>query len=762
MNLNKFNGIVKDIQSFADDEFEVVSDSQTGEIIFNRNRKTVSITVYEDENEMVMVKYDGFEMPYIKYLKENLAQLNILAAKLDQKYTKEHEDRQESFINPKSILYNEINDPKEDYSLELLEKEIEGQFYNGTKICFVTADAGHGKSMLLREFQHKKAKEYLNNKSKYLFLHIDLHGRDLVRLNEAIMFELGEIRIQGLYYSSILTLVKKKLIVLGIDGFDELTVEIGGEKALGSLSSFVKLMDGNGVLIAASRRAFFDTQNYIKQTGILRNTIGGGCLFNEIKIKNWDKEQCVQYLINYTYDEKDYDDLLKVLKADNPLLARPYLFTKLVNYSFDDNILPKEFIKKSDNHLDTINEIIDAFIEREVLKFSPKDEISGKPYLTFDQHIVFLATIAEEMWDNKKDCMSKENIQLLLTILLQEWCIEEDVKHKVLRMVESHALLVSVDDNDRRFDHEEFKNYFLSIALKNKILDAIQTEKWDKVYRFLFIAQLPNAVADYLAKTLDNNVKINVIKGLLSIIRKEWKPTYIQPNVGTLIPYLLDKIQITEIVVINEVIFSSLIFESKKLQNISFNNCTFTNISFRATDFERVQFINCNFSGLRIIGNNRFVEVNMQDCIINDLSYSNDGQEYVSEYSPIRIYNKLEEYRIGSKDCHNEVVNDEYEPTEFYKTIKKFINKFSKTTWIYKKNIEESSKYISNNSKMVIDEVVPLLEKYDIITTHTDSKTKQALTVSYGLNYEISEVLKAEDDKTSKLNEFWIKVKEHA
>ena len=62
---------------------------------------------------------------------------------------------------------------------------------------------------------------------------------------------------------------------------------------------------------------------------------------------------------------------------------------------------------------------------------------------------------------------------------------------------------------------------------------------------------------------------------------------------------------------------------------------------------------------------------------------------------------------------------------------------------------------------MVIDEIIPLLENYGIITAHTDSKTKQALTVSYGLNYEISEILKAEDDTRSKLHGFWIEVKKH-
>ena len=42
MNLNKFNDIIKDIQSFADDEYEVIAEAKTGEITFNRNRIIVN------------------------------------------------------------------------------------------------------------------------------------------------------------------------------------------------------------------------------------------------------------------------------------------------------------------------------------------------------------------------------------------------------------------------------------------------------------------------------------------------------------------------------------------------------------------------------------------------------------------------------------------------------------------------------------------------------------------------------------------------
>ena len=773
MKTEKFNDILRDIRSFADDEYDVLPDERTNQILFVRNGKNISISLSNDpETDALMVREDGMDgfIAYNRYLKDNLAHLDILARKLIQKYRLEDNDTMSCFVDPKSVLYTEINEQIPGNALEVLENEIHNEYYVGTKVCFVTADAGHGKSMLLKQFQFKKANDYLEGKSKCLFLHIDLHGHDLERLDEAIMFELGKMRISGLFYSSVLTLVRKGFIVLGIDGFDELTVEIGSQKALGSLSSFVSLMEGDGILIAASRRTFFDTQAYVKQTKMLRN-IAQGCLFNEIKIQNWKREECVSYMkmMQCDYTENDYDALVNTMGADNPLLLRPYLFTKLIKLSSEEHIKPAVFVKKSDNNLDSINGVIEAFIRREVNKFSPKD-IEGNQYLSFEQHILFLAAVAEEMWDNNKDFISKDNAQVLLTILLQEWNFDdEDNKRRVLRMIESHALLISIDGTDRRFGHEDFKNYFLSIALKNKLLYAVKNDTWDLVYRFLLNTQLPDSVADFLAKGLDN--KLEIVKGLLNcVVKKEWKPTYIQPNVGTLIPYILNSVNIEPMLTIEDVVFSSLIFENKKLGNIEFSRCTFTNICFHNTDLSHVRFKDCTFSGLKINGlNNRFNNVELHGYIdIRDLSYSEDGIEYYSEYSPSQIKKMLASYNIVQSDDEVDKSNtiedsgQEYKPTEFYRTLKKFINKFSKTTWIYEKNIKEGLKTISTNPQMVLDEIIPLLLKNDIIRTHEDKRTKQASSIAYGLNYGIDEILRAEDDVTSPLNDFWKEVKQHS
>lgn len=80
--------------------------------------------------------------------------------------------------------------------------------------------------------------------------------------------------------------------------------KLGEKLALGSLTSLITKMDGRGVLIAASRRTFFNTQDYLKRARILQTKIRLEGEFDEIKIKDWNREQCIAYLLKfYSFNE---------------------------------------------------------------------------------------------------------------------------------------------------------------------------------------------------------------------------------------------------------------------------------------------------------------------------------------------------------------------------------------------------------------------------------------------------------------------------
>ena len=762
--MNKLEEIRREIASFADDENDVLIERDT--IVFERFGKTLSFRIFE-KDEVLYVLYNGKELRYTTFLAKEIARLDILADKLLQTNVDSL-----TYIDTTASLHR-IDQQLQTTGLKALEKECKDLLWSGTRICFVTADAGHGKTVLLHKFQQEIAQKYLNGESNYLFLHIDLHGRDLVRLNEAIMYDLGELRFSGLYYASIISLMKRNLLVLGIDGFDELAAEVGGEVALGSLTSLITKMDGRGVLIAASRRTFFNTQDYLKRARILQTKIRLEGEFDEIKIKDWNREQCIAYLLKfYSFNESTeaYESMVnKLHSSEHPLLARPYLFTKMVNMAYEDNITPDKFLLNGETYIG-INDVIDAFVGREVLKWKDRDQETGRPYLTLDQHTRLLSEVAREMWNSQKDAISTDMIQFVLTVLFDEWNIETRLRPIIIRMAESHALLIPVPgrEDQRKFDHEEFKNYFLAKSLGQVMRDTLSKESCSQLKSFLYIAQLSNNVAQYIGQVVDPLMTPILISKLIKITHDEWKPTFLQINVGTLIPYLLnDFIPVDVLTIGPKLTFSSLIFENKRLSNVIFEQCSFVNVSFCNTELSNVQFKNCVFSDLRIDkkSDNIFNHVTFdQGSVVKVLSINEGDNEIYSEYAPRQIIANLKMLGISIEDDN---INDDKELVqtlnpEFKKCIKRFLNKYVKATYQYETAIKEEP--INNFGKptMIFDEIIPLLLKYNIIEEKSNKRTSQASSKAWVLkNYALSDIFMAEGDNRSPLYAFWKEVNEH-
>lgn len=757
----------QEILSFADDEDDVIIESNR--LTFQRLNQLVTVELIEDDGKL-LVKYNGNTIPYKTYIAKELARLDIMANKICQKQLSENS----IYVDTNATLFKSSQKIDGD-ALTLLKNECLNRNDYETKICFVTADAGHGKTILLRHLQFETAEAYRKNQLDYILWHIDLHGRDLLRLNEAMMFEVGALRMSGLYYNSIITLIRNGLIVLAIDGFDELAAEIGGEKVLGSLTNLVSELDGQGTLIAASRRTFFNTQDYIKRTKLLQNSIDQTCEFDELKLLNWKRKECVQYM-TYYFDqetaEQEYGVMSNILRNtdSHPVIERPFLFTKLVNYAIDGNptMKPSEFLQSGGDNFESINKVIEAFVRREVQKWTYFDNQTGKPYLTFEQHIELLTELAQEMWHSQKDYISVDVIQYVTTILLDVWNIETELRPQILRVVESHAFMVIAENGDsfRRFDHDEFKDFFIACGLKKMLLKAIELDSFDIVRKFLYCCQMQESVARYLVKMLDDACLMPIVRGLLKMKSNEWKPTFLQPNLGILLPYMLDGSINTEVVEISDkVIFTSLVFENRVLRDIKFVDCTFINISFSNTILRNVLFERCTFTDIRfnIHSNNYFENVVIDnDCEVAKVTKVDDlNDEGYSEYSPYNIDMLLVKYGIRRTSISKISVTINKD-SEYRKLVRRFLNKFLRSTHQYEVNFTDDQEYYSMSAKDLIEDVIPMMIKYNIIQEVHNKNTHQRSTRAWALkDLEISDIYKAEENPQSKLYPFWVEVNSH-
>ena len=101
-------------------------------------------------------------------------------------------------------------------------------------------------------------------------------------------------------------------------------------------------------------------------------------------------------------------------------------------------------------------------------------------------------------------------------------------------------------------------------------------------------------------------------------------------------------------------------------------------------------------------------------------------------------------------------------PLDFRKTVKRFLNKYIKSSYQYEKNIKEDPIYNSKQYDVVIKQVIPLLLKHDIIEEISNKNTHLADTKAWALKkYDVAEIYKAEEDSDSELHKFWEDVYTH-
>lgn len=717
----RFEDFKADIAAFADDENDVLV-QRDGQVLFPRGGKEYAARLIEEETGRWMVEFDGERIPYIRFLSEKLAQLRVFAERILSKRS-----TVPSFVDGAASLLSSLNPIDSGLAVELLESECSTHTPFSSRVVFITADAGYGKTALLREFQAQQAIRYLDSQSSFVFWHVDLQGRQLLRLSEALMGDLGDLRLPGIYMPGIVRLLHHRLLVLAVDGFDELAAEQGSTDALGALALLVGQMRDRGTIIAASRRTFFDTEDYMRRTGLLREGVSSQCEFDEIRLKPWGSDECVKFLSGYEEDgarfsrpADTYDDILHAVGDDSshPLITRPFLVSHIAKGMLLYGVSADSLVRGNQNPLEGVATVVKAFIEREVAsKWKAKD--TGEPYLTIQQHMDLLSAIAEEMWSSQVERLPISVIETLTAALLETWGTSVDRRHQVVDMVKMHVLLTIPFDGDagfRAFDHPEFRNYFIAYGLQELIKSAVMKNTPRLLTRFLSLAQMPDSVARYAVALVDrNSCRVEDIVALLTaLIETEWRPTFLQANIGTLIPQVLNRCTPQESLFVQaKIVYSSLAFEGSVLNNVTFAKSSFVRTSFVDVDWYDVSFENCELTEIVLDANSRYRNVVIRSCVINGVKLI-DGTEETREYSPSRIALLLSGLGIVMIDRDEQLVLQmpPMEEGSFHKLVRRVLRAFNRVTGLTTRVLEIR---LRSELRTIIEDVLPLMENHGIV-----------------------------------------------
>lgn len=335
-----------------------------------------------------------------------------------------------------------------------------------TTVFFVVGDAGMGKTEYLLTLARERAQAVETDPEcdKPLYLFVSSTGRVLSNLDDAINSSLSITRI--LDNQSAKALCRNGLLVLIVDGFDELLGSSGYDNPLGSLEGWFRDLRGRGVMIASARSAYYMTR-YRRS---LSETTDLNVDHTVAHIQSWSRENTEIFLGSYGVENHT---LSKLSERDWRLLTTPF-FAKAFATWRNGPQAPT----------DVFQVVVDQYLERESTKIVDQNNI---PILSKPELQALFSEFAEMMHLGGRRELEQSDLELCASVALGVEDINRErpgLQRRLTSLCGLSAGEVVAGDAKFGFAHEVIYDCFLSLCLQRRC-----EAKVDKAYIGNFFAR---------------------------------------------------------------------------------------------------------------------------------------------------------------------------------------------------------------------------------------------------------------------------------
>lgn len=373
---------------------------------------------------------------------------------------------------------------------------------DATEVLLIDGPAGIGKTRLIEQIAFKRASNYKTSFNP-LLLHVKSRGRVLSNIQDLMAFSLQTIR-SSITYDQIPILAKYGVVIIAVDGFDELGDPNGYELAWAQVGQLITSMRGNGTLILAGRDTFIGRSRLLADVQALREDTD---IVSGVTLESPTPQQAKEWLKRYNWTDESFDlPSISVLLDTDSFALRP-VFLKLLS-----EIKPKQLKEKHERYLTPF--LVDHIIDREARLF-------GKPVeaiMSIDQikHFIvgFMQEVAREMAESQTEALEATTL-----MWIAETSLGDDYPAEIVSLVKNRCSVVAFLMNDERqgyrsFIHSHLLNYFLAQVTIHSIS---QGEVAKFVRRNLFGTEFLSVFTDVMSETASDNPKLatNFIDRLL-------------------------------------------------------------------------------------------------------------------------------------------------------------------------------------------------------------------------------------------------------
>jgi len=405
------------------------------------------------------------------------------------------------FVPTKARLADDPEAPKRP-ALDLLQGLLGSDPPEVTRIVMVTGEAGAGKTRVLQELVREQALLYQRGRTDSLYLYINAQGRALARFNEALATELQDLRAL-LTYHAVSALVRLRILVPIIDGFDELLGVGGYDDAFSSLTGFIEELDGQGQIVASARSTYYE-QEFVARASSVSSLGAQAWTQVPLEVLPWEDTEFTEYVRLYSQSQNLAPEgvaaletrMNDVFSGNNAELRRKPLF---VARTVD--ILRRE--PGFTGGEDLLKELVAAYLERE--RREKLLDRTGGTLLTASQMELLFKTLAEEMWNQETRELDRRSVREIAEFVLVTEGLSEAVQRVVVERMPQLAFLIPGERSGGiAFEHEMFFSFFLAQVFRESLQKDVAA-----VRVFLSRSVLPIEVALTAIATIHQSLPLS-------------------------------------------------------------------------------------------------------------------------------------------------------------------------------------------------------------------------------------------------------------
>lgn len=621
-----------------------------------------------------------------------------------------------------------------------------------TRIVLVQGEAGSGKTVALKRMTLNRAKRHQTDSSQPLFFYIDVQGRALARLDDAMARYLQDLRSR-FSYGAVPSLVRNGLLIPVIDGFDELLGSGGYDEAFTSLASFIAQLDGRGAVVASARSAFFDYNSFRENAEKFSRD---GALSYEVvsvQMEPWNDAEAEELVRAKATNVSNVLTQFRRLRttmdeSDRQLLRKPFYVSQITN-------LLEDGIEIASNDV-ILDKLVDTFLRREYAKLLNKD---GKPLLTLEGHRRFLVSLSEEMWWTEARYLDVPTVRAWAEMVVEEFDVSEEDARQIITRVPTYAFLSTAGTTKTTvgFEHEVFYGYFLADGLR-RYIDEEPVGLKRFLNRTLFDDTLVEQTARWYGRDVDACTK--AVQSICSVLRRGLTEGIARQNAGQLVAKLMNSSGgVLPGTHLRNLYFHQDDFGDVNLKDVVLSYCHLDSVDLTRMRMQRPRFVECMLQTPTVtVDGTRFDDADSElaDMVKGIVIVDKGTGERKRYYAPDHIAAVLR--RLGMQWPEPENEGEVYDENQVrrIRLLERFLLKMERRYYVTKEDLERFP-FVKEQDW---DAVYELLQEHEVLREEIrqmSGRPKPLIRLTYPANV-IREAEDTRDGRWPNLTSFWKKL----